>query len=867
MNQPSFFQRLRPHLLVILGFLLLASIYFLPAWQGKELQLNDVRQGNAATIELRNFKAQTGKFPLWTNALFSGMPAYMVAFDYPNTYVSSAINAVLKLIPTPIIQLLVCMIATYILLLVIGINRWLSALGSIAYAFGSYILISLEAGHISKVVALAYAPGILAGIMLALRGRYIAGGALTALFVCLELSANHVQITYYLFLTIGIYVLLEGIHLIRNGKGKQVGIALAVLLVSGVIGAGSFSKRLLVLNEYSKESIRGRTELTAKTTAQAEKGQPTPSKAAPQNGLDEDYAFSYSYEIPEVLTLLIPNIYGGASNGGLDEKSALYQAMVNRGVDPGAARQFAELGAPVYWGDMPINGGPAYAGAILIFLYLLGMLLSQNRIKWFVLASTILLLIIACGKNLLFINGLLFNYFPFFNKFRAVTMSLNLVQLFFAIGAVLGVQALVDQKLSFAKLRQPLLISFLATGGLALIMALLGGTFFSFRKATDQAFMEQYFGQVAGEMVNALVQDRQGVLRSDAFRSFIFIALGAGVIVLFATNRLKPIVFYPVLIALVVADLFGVDKRFLNNQSFVSKSQLDTQFEPTPADQQILQDKALSYRVWDQAGDFMSSNRASYFHKSIGGYHAAKLHRYQDLIEYVLPKNTVAVLNMLNTKYIIQQSMDSTGQGGVPVAQLNPDALGNAWFVRTVQQVNNADEEIAAIQQFNPRTTAIVDKRFASQINGLPSSLDTTGSIRLAAYVPDDLTYESDAPGERFAVFSEIYYRGDSDWKVTIDGKEVPHLRTDYTLRGLRIPAGKHTINFKFDPPVVKLGDTLDMVFNGLLILCLVGAVVVSQRATNRQLPDSEPQSEPEAPEASSEPTVTSAKPTKKGKK
>ena len=841
MNQPSFFQRIRPHLIVLLGFLLLASIYFLPAWQGKELQMNDIRQGYAATKELRDFKTPDGDYPLWTNALFGGMPAYMIVFDYPHTYVGKAVDAVLGVFPRPVALLLACMISMYILLQVVGsskgpANRWLSAMGAVGYALGSYILISMEAGHVSKVFALAYAPGVLAGIILALRGKYLVGGALTALFVCLELNANHVQITYYLFLTAGIYVLMEGIHLVKNGLGKQLGIGLAVLAVAGLLGAGSFSKRLLVLNQYSKETIRGGTELTAKTTAQAQQGQTAPTKAAPQNGLDETYAFSYSYELAETFTLLIPNFYGGASNGGLTEKSAFFQAMVNRGVDPAAARQFTELGAPVYWGDMPIVGGPAYAGAVLIFLFVLGLVLSENRIKWFFLASAVLLIVIACGKNLMFINGLLFDYLPFFNKFRAVTMTLNLVQLFIAAGAVLGVQSLIDQKPSFEKLRQPLMISFVATAGVALILAVLGGTFFTFRKATDQQFLEQYFGQAAGEMVSALVQDRQDVMRSDAFRSFIFIALAAGALFLFATKRLKPLVFYPILLALVVIDLFMVDKRFLSNSDFVPKSQVNNQFEPTPADQQILLDKSLSYRVWEQSGDFMSNNRTSFFHKSIGGYHAAKLHRYQDLIEYVLPKNTLAVINMLNTKYIIQQSMDSTGQGGAPVAQLNPDALGNAWFVQTVQQVNNADEEIAAIQTFNPRNTAIVDKRFASQLTGL-SALDTTGSIQLTKYIPDNMTYESNATGERVAVFSEIYYRGDTDWKVTIDGKEVPHMRVNYTLRALRIPAGKHTINFTFDPPVVRLGDTLDLTFNVLLIIFLAGALVYTLR-TNKPKPE-----------------------------
>jgi hypothetical protein len=831
MNFTPFFRQLRPHLPFVLGFFVLASVYFIPAWQGKELPFQDVRQSYASTQELRNFRDQTGQFPLWTDALFGGMPAYLIAFDMTYTFVNKALNVVLNVFPVPVYLLLLGMLVAYIWLVVLGINRWLAALGGIGYALGSYALIYLEAGHVSQILALIYGPGILAGIALTLRGRYVIGGAVTALFICLEFGANHLQITYYVFLLAGLYVVIEAVWLARAGQVRQLVLALAVLVGAGALGAATFSKRLLVVNQYSKETIRGRAELTAKTTAPADvttAPNTTAATAKPKDGLDATYAFEYSYQLPETFTLLIPNFYGGASGGGLDEKSAIYAAMINKGVDAASAKQFAELAAPTYWGDLPIAGGPAYAGAILLFLFVLGMIISQNRIKWFVLAATVLMVMIAWGKNFLILNGLLFDYFPYFNKFRAVTQTLLVAQLFIGAGGALGVQAVIDRKMTLANLRQPMLIALGATAGLALIFALLGGTFFTFRTKNDLGILGQYFGeQGANEMLTALVKDRQSLLQTDAFRSVIFILLAAGALWLFVAGRIKASLFYPVLLLLTTADLFMVDKRFLTNSDFQSKAQLNAVYEATPIDQQILQDKTLSYRVWEQSGDFMSSNRASASHKSIGGYHAAKLRRYQELITYALPKNTLGVLNMLNVRYVIQSQPDTaTGQNQTFATQ-NPEALGNAWFVQQVQTVADADAEIAAlsVSAFNPRTTALVDARFSKEVSGLPTVLDTTGSIALTKYIPDNLTYESNAPSERLAVFSEIFYRGQDDWKTLIDGKEVKHFRADYVLRALRIPAGKHTIQFKFEPPLVGLGNTIDLIAN-LLLLTLLGVAL-----------------------------------------
>jgi hypothetical protein len=427
--------------------------------------------------------------------------------------------------------------------------------------------------------------------------------------------------------------------------------------------------------------------LTAKTTNPEGKSDGTTSRS----GLDKEYAFSYSYGKAETLTLLVPNAFGGSSGGGLSTDSDFYKALVGKGLDPASAKQFAELGAPAYWGDQPMVGGPAYAGAVLLFLFVLGMFIIPGPVRWWLLSAAGLMIVLAWGKNLLWFNGVLFDYLPYLNKFRAMTMALCLAQLFIGAGAALAVQTIVSQKWTLAQLRQPLLVSLGLTGGVALVLTLLGGTLFSFQTPTDLDMMSRYFGEAGKEFLPALISDRQGLLRSDAFRSLMLILLTAGVVWAFVTSKIRPVVFYPLLLAIVIFDLFGVDKRFLNNADFISKSQAAQIFEPTAADEQILQDKSLGYRVFDQTADFMNSNRTSYFHRSIGGYHAAKLRRYQELVTYAFPGNTLNMLNMLHAKYIIQARVDSPGQPNPatpqqpagPVAIPNPEVLGAAWFVNT----------------------------------------------------------------------------------------------------------------------------------------------------------------------------------------
>jgi hypothetical protein len=810
------FKKLLPHLLAIGAFVLIAALYGAPALQGKKLMLYDVTQAMAGAREVQEFKERTGEWSAWTNSMFGGMPSYLIVGDYPNSWPTQLGTALNQLLPQPLAMFLLEMGGMYLLLIVLGASPWLAALGAVAFCFGSYNVVNIKAGHLSKVLALAYAPPLLAGVLLTLRGRYWLGAALTALFLSLELYANHIQITYYVFLAFAALFVVEAVRLFRAGHTRQLSLATGLLVVAGLIAVGTHSNRLWSTYDYAKESTRGKSELTAKTTQQAG-----------SDGLDREYAFSYSYDISETLSLLVPNVYGGASAGGLSTDSELYKAMTNRGVDAAAAKQFVERGAPVYWGGLPYTAAPAYAGAVVLFLFVLGMALVRGAMKWWLLAFTVLFTMLAWGRHF-FLADLFFNYFPYFNKFRAINMLFSVVQMLLAIGAVLGLHELITRRPTFADLRKPLLWSLGLTAGVALVLAVVPTIFLDFRTADDAARLGQIFGspEMGNEMLRPLRNDRESLARADAFRALLFILLAAGAVALFALNRLKAQVLVPVLFVLTLFDLFGIAKRYFNNDDFVSRTEAQVPFTPTPADEQILQDQSLSYRVLDQTGgDFTSDARASYFHKSLGGYHAAKMRRYQDVITEVAPKNFVQVLNMTNVKYVI-----APGQDGQPAVQQNPEAFGNAWFVRRYQPVPNADAEIAALATADLRQTALVDQRFAPQLSGLSLQYDSTATIQLTEYRPNYLKYTSRATTEQLAVFSEVYYNVRDDWQVTIDGKPATHFRADYLLRAMRVPAGQHTIEFRFDPTSVRVGNQIDLIASILLVLFIGVAVFVERR-------------------------------------
>ncbi len=815
-------QRIWPHLLAIIALALLTISYVSPVLQGKKLNQYDDVQAKAASHEVVQFHEQTGEWSGWTNSMFGGMPAYLIGTDYPTSIPTKIGQTINKLLPAPANYIFIGLFSAYILFLVLGANIWLSSLGAIAFAFASFNLVSLEAGHVSKILAISYAPGVLAGILLAFRKNWLAGSALTALFLSLELYANHVQITYYLGIAILVLVIVESVRLFREGKAKQVIFILAGLSFAAVLSVGSHTTRLWNAYDYTKETIRGKPELSVSNGA---------TTSPKQTGLDKEYAFSYSYSFGELFTLLVPNAYGGSSNGSLDANSETYKVLTGRGVDAGTSLNVVKS-LPLYWGDQPIVGGPIYAGAMVFFLFVLGLLIIKGPIRGWILGMIILYLIWALGKNFSSINFLFFDYFPMFNKFRAITMVLALVQLLMVVLGILALKKVINKEINWKELQKPFLIALGITGGLCLLFSVVPTVFFDFKSLNDAQVMASFEQSTqdkgfAQQLVNAIVQDRIGMMKADAFRSLVFILLTAALIWLWMKDKMKPVIMYACLILLMIFDMFGIDKRYLNNEDFISGFAAESSLAPSPVDQQILQDTDPNYRVLDLSTSPFQSAAASYFHKSLGGYHGAKMRRYQELFEHQISKQNPnpGMLNMLNTKYII--SVDPQGN---KVAQPNPDALGNAWFVDSYEIVPNADAEMAALDSLKPRQQAVVDQRFADQLKGLQIQSDSSASIKLVSYKPNELIYESNSSKEGLAVFSEIYYNVRDEWKVTVDDQPIDLLRADYVLRAARIPAGKHVIKFRFDPISVAIGSKIDLISSILLLALIAGAIFMQAK-------------------------------------
>ena len=804
------FKKFLPHLYAVIAFIILAGIYASPILQGKKLSQHDITMSLAGSHESTEFTKQTGEIAWWTNSMFGGMPAFMIHGKYPNSIGSTIGGQLMNVLPTPINMIFLMMLGMYILLIVLRASVWQAVLGAIAFAFCSLNMVLIPAGHTSKVIALAYAPMVAAGAVLCFRGKYLLGAALTALFMSLELYANHVQITYYFGLFLAGYILVQIIEHIKSGQIKPLIFSLLAFGGGAILGLGNHTMRLWSNAVYSAETIRGKSELT--------------SNVQSKGGLDRDYAFQWSYGIGETGTLLIPNFYGGANGGSLGgKKSETLKAMVNAGIPEENAMGFAEHGYS-YWGEQPIVGGPVYAGAIIMFLFILGAFLIKGNTKWWLVITTIIFIMFSWGKNLPSLNYLMFDYFPVYNKFRGVTSIMSLVQLALVTLAILTLKQIGEQKPTFNDLKKPLIYSLALTAGLALTFALIPTLFLNFKSSNDASLQITGDKSVDSQILRGIVSDRESLMRSDAFRSLVLILLAAGLMWAWISNKIKDFVFYPILILLVIFDMFGVDKRYFNNDNFVSKSESEDVFAPTALDTQILQDKSI-YRVLDGASQqgFSNDSKASYYHKSLGGYHGAKLRRYQEVIENQFSKNNMAVFNMLNTKYFTQPAQQ---QGGQPTVAQNPDACGNAWFVKEFKLVKNADEEMKSLDKFNPKQTAFIDQRFADQVNNLKIAFDSTAnSIKLTDYKLNLMTYESNAKTDQLAIFSEIYYRGNLDWKAYVDGVYKPHLRANYILRGMVVPAGKHKIEFKFMPESVAKGNTVDLIAS-ILMVGLLGFAV-----------------------------------------
>jgi hypothetical protein len=821
-------RRTLPHIIAIAIFAILSMLYFKPAYEGKTLQQSDMTQWNAMSQELREYsKNNPGARSAWSGTMFSGMPSYNFGTigDPPNytAYIQQLFYLGDSGGAGPVFASLV---SAYILFFLLTGNFIISLIGAIACSFTSYNIVILQAGHVTKAWAIAFMPAVLAGMLLVFRKKFIPGSALLTLALTLELGANHIQITYYLAITCIIIFLAWLAKSIRKKEYKTIAKSAAIMIVALILAVSPRLAEMYSNLEMSRTSLRGPSELTAPA------GNDSKSNAKTSTGLDRDYAFTWSYGRGETLSLLIPNIHGGESGGTLGKNSNLAQALKNNG-----QRTSSEIRTYTYWGDKPFTSGPVYAGAVVCFLFVLGMFIIPGRFKWWLFGAAALFVMLSWGKNLAPFNDFLFYNLPMYNKFRTPEMSLVITTLILPIIAVWGLKTLLTGNIPADKLKKQYLLSIAITGGLCLLLRLMPGLFFNFQSEYDH----QFSTQVPDWYYTALIADRCAILQSDAMRSLIFTILAAATVYILITKKQKYTTHALTLLAILTfADLWTIDKRYLNHANF-EKTKTEQTFQPTPADKIILEDKTPSYRVLNLTVNTFNDATTSYYHKSVGGYSPAKLRRYQELIdarltpeiqqinqslqpaETIEQLHTLAVrlftqtptLNMLNTKYIIYK--------GVPIQ--NPHALGNAWFVQEIRTVDTPDLELQALNHIDPRATAVVDRRFAGNLP--PDTIippDPAAPLTLTQYRPEHLTYHTTATTPQTAVFSEIYYT--PGWKTYIDRQPAPHYRVNWTLRAMNIPAGEHTIEFHFQPDTYNTLASAGTLASIIILILLLAALV-----------------------------------------
>lgn len=828
-------KKLLPDLIAILAFVLLSFAYFFPAdIENRILFQHDTAAGAGAGQEVKEYYEQTGERSRWTNSLFGGMPMYQIAPSYDSTKSLQWVQKAYQLfLPDYVCLTFMLMLGFYILLRVFGIPVWLAGLGGIMWAFSSYFFILISAGHIWKFITLAYVPPTIAGIVLAYRGKLLWGGILTALFVALQITSNHVQMSYYFFFVILFFV---GAYFEKAWRTKtlpQFFKASAVLIVAALVGIAANVSNLYHTYAYSKETMRGKSELVQ--TGDAAK--------QTSSGLDRDYITQWSYGIDETLTLLVPNFKGGASAALSQSETAMSKA--NPSSLYGSLTQ--------YFGTQPMTSGPVYVGAFVLFLFVLGCFIVKGPLKWALIGATFFSIVLSWGKNFMPLTDFFIDYVPLYNKFRAVSSILVIAEFTIPLLAIFALKRLLEEPEILKQEKKPLGISLLLTAGIALLLAVAPGSIGSGYVPAQEAQMLQNAvnqqmipaNELSGILAN-LGEMRAELVSSDALRSFIIIGIGCSLLWLYASGKLRSSLTIAGITILCLADMWGVNKRYLNDAQFVPHSIRTETFTKTNTDELILQDTSLDYRVLNFATSTFDDNNTSYWHKSVGGYHPAKLRRYQEMIEHhISPEmqaaykaiataggemdsvdaNKFRVLNMLNTKYFIFPA----GQQRQTVPILNPHAYGNAWFVNKVQYVNNANEEIDALDSIIPTETAVVDARFKDVLKGATESYkDSLSSIRLTSYTPNRLTYETNNAQDGIAVFSEIYYP--DGWHVTIDGQPAELARADYILRTMHVPAGQHTIEMRFDPTSLHVTEGIAYGALALLVIGIIVAVLIAKR-------------------------------------
>ncbi|MBU2951973.1 YfhO family protein [Tamlana agarivorans] len=796
---PFSFKKFLPHILILLGFVIISLAYFSPVLKGKAIYQNDIVQFIGMSKQQTDFRAKTGEETYWTNSAFGGMPTYQLGAKYPHNYIKK-LDLALRFLPRPADYLFLYLLSFYIFLLSLKVDYKLAALGALAFGFSTYLIIILGVGHNSKAHAIAYMPLVLSGIILVFRKRYIWGFLLTVVAMGLELVSNHFQMTYYLMFLV---IVLGIAYLVDAYKKKtllqyykSVGILVGAVVLSIALNATN----ILATQEYVKESKRSKSELTIN---------PDGSPKVASNGLDRDYITQFSYGIVETFNLFIPRFVGGGNYEDVGKESATYNAYRKLGATTTQALQESKR-APLYWGNQPIVEAPAYIGAVVLFLFVFALFLVRGRLKWWLVGGTILSLLLSYGKNLGFLTDFFIDFVPLYNKFRAVSSIQVLLELCIPALAIFGLVGLFNNAIEKEEKLNALKFTAIITGGLTLVFLLFKSYLFDFVGINDGVYRQNY-GQ---DFVDAIRSDRKSVFTKDSLRTLVLVLFSAGAIFMFLKDKLKEKWVITAFCFLILFDLVGVDRRYVNNDDFVSGVKMSKPFQASEVDKYILQD-TTNYRVYDLVS---GPSKPSYYHNSLNGYNAAELRRYREVFDFYISKNNINVLSMLNTKYIVAQ--DDKGNA---FPYENEEINGNAWFIDSLKVVNSANEEILELDSLNTKMTAVYMPHVASELVGEHKGgfkNDSVSSINLLDYKPNYLKYKSNNKNDGFAVFSEIYYG--NGWKVFVDGEPANFMRVNYILRGMPVPAGSHVIEFKFDPDVVKTGSKITLASSVLLVILLL---------------------------------------------
>lgn len=791
-------KKITPYVLAILTFVIVSLAYFSPVLKGKELFQSDIAQFRGMSKEVQEFRAEYGEEPYWTDRAFGGMPTYQLSTYYPNDYIKK-IDSIIRFLPRPADYLFLYFIGFFVLLLVLKIDWKLAVIGSLAFGFSTYFIIILGVGHNAKAHAIGYMPLVLAGFLLVFQNKYLQGFILTALAMALEINTSHPQMTYYLLFMILIFGIVYLIDAFKNKNLPNYFKKVGVLLVAVFLAVGVNATSLLATKEYADHSTRSRSELTIN---------PDGSPKEQTSGLSKNYITEYSYGKLETFDLFIPRFMGGSNNEKLGEDSYLYRFLKDKGGRKQALRWTEN--APMYWGDQPIVAAPAYIGAIMIFLFFLGLFLVKNNLKKWLVTATIFSILMSWGKNFDILTNFFIDYVPLYNKFRAVSSIQVIAELAVPLLGILGIQKLFDKNIAKNDKLKALKWSSLIVVGLAVFFTLAGTNLFSFESFRDPGFENMLKG-----FSDVLIEDRRTIFFQDSLRTLIAVVVAAGILWLYLDEKINKNIVLGVLLISVLVDMVGVDKRYVNNDDFITASKLEKPFLKSEIDKEIQKDKG-HYRVLNFLVNPMNDGSTSFFHNSIGGYHAAKPRRYQELYDFQIAQNNIEVLNMLNTKYIIFP--DDNNRANV---QFNDEANGNAWFVENLKFVNNADLEIKALDSIDTKKVAVINTDFLNELENFKFQKDSTASIQLVKYQANELIYESNSSVDQLAVFSEMYYK--NGWKVYIDGELNPHFRADYVLRAMLIPQGKHKIEFKFEPDIIKTGNKITLISYAFLILIPLG--------------------------------------------